>query len=50
MGMEIQIDTLEDMCSLMCDNVIPERKDDRENGEGMDMSTQADTGLRHMDR
>lgn len=32
MGMEIQIDTLEDMCSLMCDNVIPERKDDKEDG------------------
>lgn len=32
MGMEIQIDTLEDMCALMCDNVIPKRKEDKEDG------------------
>lgn len=24
MGLEIQVDNLEDMCSLMCDNYIPE--------------------------
>ena len=30
MGMEVTIDSLEDMCSLMCDNRIPkkERKND----------------------
>lgn len=32
MGMEIQIDTLEDMCALMCDNVIPSKKGDEEDG------------------
>lgn len=26
MGMEIQVDSLEEMCSLMCDNVIPKRR------------------------
>lgn len=26
MGMEIQVDSLEDMCALMCDNVIPKPK------------------------
>ena len=26
MGMEFQVDSLEDMCALMCDNVIPERR------------------------
>lgn len=31
MGMEIVIDSLEDMCALMCDNVIPEK--DPENTE-----------------
>lgn len=25
MGMEIQIDNLEDMCKLMCDNELPEK-------------------------
>ena len=25
MGMEIQVNSLEDMCALMCDNVIPKR-------------------------
>ena len=25
--MEVTIDTLEDMCSLMCDNYIPRRED-----------------------
>ena len=27
MGMEVQINSLEDMCSLMCDNVIPTHRD-----------------------
>lgn len=26
MGLEIQVDSLEDMCALMCDNVIPAHK------------------------
>ena len=26
MGKEFVIDNLEDMCALMCDNIIPERK------------------------
>ncbi len=26
MGKEFKVDTLEDMCSLMCDNVIPEHR------------------------
>lgn len=26
MGIEIQVNTLEEMCSLMCDNVIPTRQ------------------------
>ena len=25
MGIEIQVDSLEDMCLLMCDNVIPKK-------------------------
>ena len=28
MGMEIIIDSLEDMCMLMCDNIIPSHKSD----------------------
>lgn len=27
MGMEIQIDSLEDMCELMCNNRIPKRRE-----------------------
>ncbi len=27
MGMEVQINSLEDMCSLMCDNTIPDHRD-----------------------
>ena len=26
MGIEIEVDSLEDMCALMCDNVIPKRR------------------------
>jgi len=32
MGIEIQVDSLEDMCLLMCDNVIPRKKPRREDG------------------
>lgn len=35
MGLEIQVDTLEDMCALMCDNYIPkkgEKTDDERRG------------------
>lgn len=28
MGIEITVDSLEDMCALMCDNVIPEQEKD----------------------
>lgn len=45
MGMEIQIDTLEDMCSLMCDNVIPSKEGDEEDEEGLDKHTQKDTRM-----
>lgn len=27
MGMEFEVNSLEDMCALMCDNVIPRRKE-----------------------
>ena len=37
MGLEIQIDTLEDMCALMCDNVVPERKEEKKNGREKDV-------------
>ena len=30
MGIEIQVDTLEDMCELMCDNKIPRREKRKE--------------------
>lgn len=26
MGIEIEVNSLEDMCALMCDNVIPKKK------------------------
>ena len=30
MGMEFQVSSLEEMCDLMCDNIIPKRKHDKE--------------------
>lgn len=27
MGMEIEIDSLENMCKLMCDNIIPKKSE-----------------------
>ena len=33
MGIEITIDSLEDMCLLMCDNVIPKGKEGEHDGE-----------------
>ena len=30
MGIEIEVNTLEDMCALMCDNRIPEKKDQKD--------------------
>lgn len=42
MGMEIQIDTLEDMCALMCDNVIPKRKEDKEDGREKNVHKESD--------
>lgn len=29
MGLEIQVSSLEEMCDLMCDNKLPNRKKDR---------------------
>lgn len=31
MGMEIQVNSLEEMCDLMCDNKLPNRKKEKEN-------------------
>ena len=33
MGIEIEVNTLEEMCALMCDNIIP-KKDDQEKEKG----------------
>lgn len=49
MGMEIQIDSLEDMCALMCDNVIPEKGSDKEDEQGVDSDSQNHTRLLDMD-
>lgn len=37
MGIEIEVDSLEDMCALMCDNVIPKRRsnDKRDSMQGL---------------
>lgn len=32
MGIEITVDNLEDMCALMCDNMIPENNDEKKRG------------------
>ena len=37
MGMEIQIDSLEDMCALMCDNVVPEGRRRMTNKEALEV-------------
>ena len=29
MGIEIEVSTLEEMCDLMCDNVIPKKKPEK---------------------
>ena len=45
MGLEITIDSLEDMCSLMCDNVVPKGKEgehDREREAGSDREREAE--------
>jgi hypothetical protein len=33
MGAEFTVESLEDMCSLMCDNYIPERKNEEKDKE-----------------
>ena len=33
MGKEIVIDSLEDMCALMCDNVLPKEKPKKDDPE-----------------
>jgi hypothetical protein len=46
MGAEFTIDTLEDMCSLMCDNCIPKRKNkekDKEDNGKDKRNTESDT-------
>ena len=48
MGLEIQVDTLEDLCALMCDNVIPKRKEDKEDGKRLHIPAKEDTGLLDM--
>lgn len=32
MGIEINVDSLEDMCALMCDNRLPKKKKKKEKG------------------
>lgn len=41
MGMEIQVDSLEDMCALMCDNVIPKRRKGMTRKEALELAMQA---------
>lgn len=33
MGIEIQIDSLEDLCKLMCDNELPEKEEESKKEE-----------------
>lgn len=37
MGIEIQVNSLEDMCALMCDNVIPKRGEIITNKEAIEI-------------
>lgn len=39
MGIEIQVDSLEDMCLMMCDNVIPKPR--RKNTDGAKLYNKA---------
>lgn len=51
MGIEIPVDSLEDMCALMCDNVIPENKDDDKKKRGVpDHSENKSSTPHHVDR
>lgn len=45
MGIEIEVNTLEEMCALMCDNIIPEKEDEkkpRRNENGGALSAPSD--------
>lgn len=41
MGIEIEVDSLEDMCLLMCDNIIPQNKDRKQVEEQEDNTVDA---------
>ena len=47
MGIEIEVNSLEDMCALMCDNRLPKKKKKKDRGGKKKRGAPALPGTRH---